>query len=145
MLCQSSDPFIGHEDVIADLLAGLLLESLVSLRLDQLLEEAGVDGADDVDQELPGWLLLGVELVEHVFPNFDVVLDLLDQVVHAELAVEWQRHPVDLVALEACLLTSEQLADEQAVDIVVLVEIAFTKNQMVGEYWMDRVLVMRNR
>ena len=132
VLCQGCDPFIGHEDVIADFFAGLLLESFVGLRLDQLLEESGVDGADDVDQELPGRLLLGVELVVHVFLDLVVVLDLCDQVVHAELAVVGQRDPVDLVALEAGLLATKKLADEQAVDIVVLVEITFAASKKSG-------------
>ena len=118
--------------MIADFFAGLLLESFVGLRLDQLLEESGVDGADDVDQELPGRLLLGVELVVHVFLDLVVVLDLCDQVVHAELAVVGQRDPVDLVAFEAGLLATKKLADEQAVDIVVLVEITFAASKKSG-------------
>ena len=132
MLGQGFCPLIRGEDVLAYFLAGLPFEPGGSLPLDHFLEEAWVDGADDVDEELPGGALLACKVVVQVALDLAVVLHLLDQVVHAELAVVGQGHSGHLAALEAGLLASKQLADEFAVDVVVLVEIAFAVQKLSG-------------
>ena len=47
---QFLGPLIRRQDVVADLLAGLMLESRLGLRRDHFLEVAWVDRPDDVEK-----------------------------------------------------------------------------------------------
>ena len=101
MLVQSINPFISDEDVVSDLFALLLLESGIGLGLNHLLEKSWINRPNDINEELSGWPLRCCELVVHVLLYLQIILDLLNQVVHAELIVEWQGNSNDLVIFEA--------------------------------------------
>ena len=126
---KSCNPFFSCKNVISNFLASLILKPFISLRLNHFFEEAWVNRGYDVDEELTRWPFLCFKLVVQVTLDLVVVLDLLNQVIHAQLTIEWKHDIIDLVTFEASLLTTQELADEQAINIVVLVQIAFTKNE----------------
>ena len=105
MLRQSIDPFIGRKDMITYLIRRLLLESSMCLRFDDLLEEARVDCADDIDQELSRGLFRVNEVIMKVALDLIIILDLLDQIIHLELTIERQSNLSNLIILETCLFT----------------------------------------
>ena len=121
VLLELLGPLIRRQDVVADLLAGLMLEPRLGLRGDHFLEVAWVDRPNDVEKELAGRPLRGGELVVHVLLDLWIVFDLVDQVLRLELRIVGQLDVVVLVVLEALLLAAPQLADEHAVDLLVRV------------------------
>ena len=131
MLGQGIDPFVSDEDVVSNFFALLLLESGIGLGLDHLLEKSRINRPDDINEKLSGWPLRGGELVVHILLHLRIILDLLDQVIHAEFIVEWQGDSNDLVIFEALLVTAEDLTDELTVDLVVLVQVTFTLKKAI--------------
>lgn len=51
-----------------------------------------------------------------------------DEIVHLQLVEEWECDSLDFSVFEAQLVAPQQLADELAVDLIELVQIAFTFN-----------------
>ena len=52
MLGEHVSPLIGSQDVVPNLVRGLLIESSFSLCLNHLLEEARINSTYNIDQEL---------------------------------------------------------------------------------------------
>ena len=59
----------------------------------------------------------------HVSLDFGIILDLFNQVFHAKLTIEGQGDSVDIIILEAGLVTAPKLSDELAVNFVVFVQV----------------------
>ena len=118
--------------MVSDFFTRLFLESGIGLCLDHLLEKSRINRPNDINEKLSGRPLLGREFVVHVLLDLRIVLDLLYQVVHAKLIVERQCDSIDLVVLEAELVTSENLTDELTVDLVILVKVALAKRKKVN-------------
>ena len=127
MVLKSSGPFICCKNVVADVIACLLVKSGISLQLDDMLEKTGINCSHDVNKKLPRWPFLCCKLVVHVPLDLRIILNLFDKVVHVELAVEWQRDPIDLVVFEACFLTSDQLTDKATVNVGIFIQVTLTK------------------
>ena len=125
----SNTRFLSCKNVIPNFLASLVLKPFISLRLNHFFEEAWVNRGYDVDEELTRGPFLSLKLVMQVTLDLVVFLDLLNQVIHAQFTIEWKHDIIDLVTLEASLLTTQELANEQAINIIVLVQIAFTKDE----------------
>ena len=126
MLSQRGDPLISGKDMLPYLITCLVIEACLSLRLDHLLEEAGVDSANDVDEVLTRRSLLGGELVVQIAFDLRIVLHLLDESIHVKFTVVRQLDSVDRVVLEVRLLAPQKLTNELTVDILIVVEVTLT-------------------
>ena len=111
--------------MIAYFCFSILLESSTSLCIYDFLEVAWVDRTDDVDKKLPRRSLLRFKIIVQVLLDIIVILDFINQLVHTQLSIKWYCDSVDILALEACFITAQELTNELAVDIIVLVEMAF--------------------
>ena len=118
--------------MVTYLIAGLLLKSGISLKLYKMLKKTRINSTNDVNEKLSGRPLLGVKLVGHIPFDRRIIFHLFDEVLHVELVVVRKRYSIDLIVLEAGLLITKQLADEQTVHNVVFVHVTLAIKQQLG-------------